>query len=138
MNESVEPPLPSGRREPSGTARVLLMIAAVIVVAESAVYLVLAALDLRDTPSERLVSGIGIAVLLAAYGIGQLVAMWLLLQGRRGARAPLIVTQLLQALVATSLRDEPRLALAVAVPAIVVLVILLSPPVSAVLADDDV
>lgn len=138
MNESVEPPLPSGCREPSGTARALLMIAAVIVVAESAVYLVLAALDLRDTPSERLVSGIGIAVLLAAYGIGQLVAMWLLLQGHRGARAPLIVTQLLQALVATSLRDEPRLALAVAVPAIVVLVILLSPPVSAVLADDDV
>lgn len=119
-------------------ARVLLGVAAVIVVAESCVYLTLAALDLRDTPSERVVSGIGIAVLLAAYGIGQLVAMWLLFKRRAGARAPLIVTQLLQVLIATNLRGEPRLAWAVAIPAVIVLVILLSPPVSAVLRDDDV
>jgi len=128
----------SESRRPAGTARVLLLIAAVVVVAESCVYLALAALDLRDTPQERIVSGIGIAVLLAAYGIWQLVAMWFLLKGRAGARAPLIVTQLLQALVATNLWGVPGLALTVAISALVVLVILLSPPVSAVLRDHDV
>jgi len=123
---------------PAGTARTLLLVVAVIVVIESVVYLVLAALDLRDTPQERLGSGIGIAVLLAAYGLGQLVAARLLLKGRAGARAPLIVTQLLQVLIATNLRGEPRLALAVAVPAVAVLVMLLSPPVSAALRDHPV
>lgn|GEM_PF-3962042 len=125
-------------QRPSGTARALLLVVAAIVVIESAVYLVLAALDLRDTPSERLGSGIGIAVLLAAYGLGQLAAARLLLRGRSGARAPLIVTQLLQVLIATNLRGEPRLALAVAVPAIAVLVMLLSSPVSAALRDHTV
>lgn len=123
---------------PAGTARALLIIAAMIVTVESLVFLALAALDLRDTPSERLVSGVGIAVLLAAYGIGQLVAMAMLLKGHSVARAPLIVTQLLQVLISTNLRDEPRLALSVGVPAVLVLVILLSPPVTAVLSDEPV
>ncbi len=119
---------------PAGLARTLLLVAGAVVLVESAAYLVLAALDLRDTPSDRLVSGIGIAVLLAAYGVAQLVAMRLLLRGVAGARAPLVVTQLLQALVATGLRDEPRLAAAVGLPAVLVLVILLSPPVTRALA----
>ena len=120
------------------TARALLVIAALIVAAEATVFVVLAALDVRDTPAERMASSIGVAVLLAGYGIGQLVAMTMLFKGRAGARAPLIVTQLLQVLIATNLRAEPQLAWAVAIPAVIVLVILLSPPVSAVLDDDPV
>jgi len=119
-----------------GLARTLLILASLIVLAEAAVFIVLALLDLRDTPSERLASGIGVAVLFTAYGIGQLVAMAMLFKGRSGARAPLIVTQLLQVLIATNFRDDPQLAFTVGIPAAIVLVILLSPPVSAVLVDD--
>lgn len=120
---------------PSGVARRLLLVAAVIVVVESLGYLTLAGLDLRDMDWDRWPTGLGIAVLLAGYGIAQLIAMRMLLLGRAGARAPLIVTQLLQALVATGLRDQPMLAAAIGVPPVIVLAILVSPPVNRAFAD---
>ncbi len=114
----------------TGTARVLVLVAGLIIVVEAVVYLSLAALDLRDSGSGQLSSGIGVALVLVAYGVAQLVAIRFLLRGAAAARSPLVVTQILQLLVSTSLRDNSTLALSVAVPAVVVLVCVLAPPVT--------
>lgn len=114
----------------------LLLVAAVVVLVEALAYTVLAALDLADLSSERVGSGLGVALVLVLYGLGQLVAMRLLLRGVAAARSPLVVTQILQVLVATSLRDQAGLALAVGLPAVVVLICLLAPPVTRALAVD--
>ncbi len=126
----------AGPREPTGTARHLILAAGAVVLAEALLFVVLAALDLRDVDADRLGSGIGVAVILIGYGVAQVVAVRLLLKGQAVARSPLIVTQILQALVATSLRDTPALAAAVGVPAVLVLGCLLAPPVSRALASD--
>lgn len=103
---------------------------------EALLYVVLAVLDLRDIASDRLGSGIAVAVILAGYGTAQIVAIRLLLQGYAVARSPLVVTQILQGLVATNLRDNPPLALAVTIPAVIVLGCVLAPPVTRALASD--
>jgi hypothetical protein len=113
----------------TGTARALVLVAGVIVLVEAAAYLVLAALDLRDAGAGSLGSALGVALLLVVYGGAQLVAIWFLLGGSAAARSPLVVTQLLQVLVAFSLRDTGAVAIAIAVPAAVVLGCVLSPPV---------
>ncbi|MGJ9421092.1 hypothetical protein [Aeromicrobium sp. CF3.5] len=114
----------------TGTARALVLVAGLIISVEAIAYLSLAALDLRDSGSGRLSSGIGVAVILIAYGVAQLVAVRFLLRGAAAARSPLVVTQVLQLLVATGLRDSSTLALSVAVPAVVVLACVLAPPVT--------
>ena len=101
-------------------------------------FVVLAVLDLRDIGHRPLGSGLGVAAVLAGYGAAQLVACPLVAAGRRPARSPVVVTQLLQVLVATNLRDTPGLALAVRLPAVVVLGCLLSPPVTRALASTPV
>jgi hypothetical protein len=121
----------------TGSARRIVLLVGVVVAAEAVALLVLAGLDLRDTDADRLGSGVGVAVLLAAYAVAQVVAVWFLLAGHAVARSPLVVTQVLQVLVATSLRDQPASALAVAVPALVVLGCLLAPPVTRALASPE-
>lgn len=103
---------------------------------EAVLFVVLAVFNLRDVETGRLASGLGVALMLVGYGAAHLVAVRKLLQGYAAARSPVVVTQLLQGLVATNLRDTPGLALAVGVPAVVVLGCLLSPPVSRALASD--
>lgn len=115
---------------PSGQARTFLLVAAVVVVVESLAYLALSVLDVLDAPADERGVHYGAAALIVAYGLGQLVAMRLLLRGSAGARAPLVVTQVLQVLVATSLRDQPNLALGIGAAAAVVLGCLLAPPVT--------
>ncbi|MGA8852230.1 MAG: hypothetical protein WB508_10985 [Aeromicrobium sp.] len=127
---------PAGRSAPTGTARRLILLAAGVVSCEALLFVVLAVLNLRDIDSGRLVSGLGVAVVLAGYAAAHLLAIRLLLQGHAAARSPVIVTQILQGLVATNLTDAPALALAVGLPAAMVLVCLLSPPVSRALASD--
>lgn len=127
MTHEPPPEPPAGL---TGTARSLVLLAGLVVAIEAAVYLVLAALDLRDSGSGRLGSGVGVALILVAYAVAQLVAIRFLLRGAAAARSPLVVTQILQLLVSTSLRDSPTLALSVAAPAVVVLVCVLAPPVT--------
>lgn len=127
---------PSGRAAPRGTARTLILVAGAVVTVEALLYVVLALLDLRDIASDRLGSGIGVAAILVGYGVAQIVAIRLLLQGHAVARSPLVVTQILQVLVATNLRDDPALAVAVAIPAVIVLGCVLAPPVTRALASD--
>lgn len=123
-----EPTSPA-RTRLTGTARALVLLAGLIVLVEAAGYVVLAALDLRDSGAGSLGSGVGVAVLLIAYAAGQLAAIWFLLGGAAAARSPLVVTQLLQLLVAYSVRDTGSVAVGIAVPAAVVLACVLSPPV---------
>ena len=111
-------------------ARRLVLVAAAVVTLEVAGLVVLAALDLRDTTSQRLGSGLGVAVIVLAYGAAQVFAIVLLLRGVAAARSPLVVTQVLQVLVATGFRDRPGVALALALPAVLVVACLLSPPVN--------
>jgi hypothetical protein len=120
----------------TGAARRLVLLASIVVLLEALTYVVLAVLNLRDVDSARLGSGIGVAVVLAGYGIAQLVAVRFLLRGQAPARSPLVVAHLLQILVATNLSDTPVLAIAVAGSAVVVLACLLAPPVTQALASD--
>ena len=98
---------------PAGAARSLLLVVAVVIAIEVAGLGVLALLDLRDTTAQRLGSGIGVAAIIVAYAAAQVLAVVLLLRGVAAARSPLVVTQVLQVLVATGFRDRPMVALAV-------------------------
>ena len=120
------------------SARVLLGIAGAIVAMEALALMVLAVLDLTDVSSERLGLGIGAGVLLAIYGGGQLFAAWRVTRGEGWARSPLIVTHLIQFLLAWNLRDGDTrwLAIVMVVLSVVVLGCLLAPPVTRALGRD--
>jgi hypothetical protein len=123
----------------------LLIVAALVVVAEAAVVIVLAVLDVLDLSGDRLGLGIGVGLILAAYGFGQLWAAWRVVHGDAWARSPLIVTQLIQLLLSWELRrgagDVPGipswLSVLMALTAATVLVCLLAPPVTRALRDDE-
>lgn len=120
-------------------ARMLLRIAAIVVAIEALAYVVLAALDLANVSGERLGLGVGAGVLLAAYGLAQLFFAWRVSQGESWARSPLIVTHLIQLLMAWNLRngDSAWLAGVMGGLAIVVLGCLLAPPVNRALGRDN-
>ena len=109
-----------------------MLIAAVVVWAESLVFAVLVVLDAADLSGKRLGFGIGAGVLLAIYGAGQAWAAWRVTRGDGWARSPLIVTQLIQLLLAWNLRtsDSRWVAVLMAVAAVVALGCLLAPPVT--------
>lgn len=98
----------------------------------------LAVLDLADVSDDRLGFGVGAGVLLATYGVGQLFAAWRLTRAEPWARSPLIVTQLIQLLLAWNLRggDTTWIAAVMAVLAVAALVCLLAPPVNRALGRD--
>lgn len=118
------------------SARTLLGIAALVVVIEALAYVVLAVLDVADVSRERLGLGVGAGLLLAIYGVGQLFAAWRVSQGESWARSPLIVTHLIQLLLAWNLRngDAAWLAIVMGASAVVVLACLLAPPVNRALS----
>lgn len=120
------------------TARALLTIAGVVVAVEASAYVALAILDLANVSSERLGLGVGAGILLGLYGVGQLYAAWRVTRGDGWARSPLIVTHLIQLLLAWNLRDGDTrwLAVVMAVCALVVLGCLLAPPVTRALGRD--
>ena len=121
----------------TASARKLLNVAAAVVALESAAYIVVALLDVADSSDGRRGFGIGAGLLLIAYGLGLLFAAWALRQGRRWARAPLIVAQLIQLLLASDARDGAAwVTPAMAASALVVLVCLLAPAVTRALTGE--
>lgn len=120
------------------SARTLLGIAALVVAIEALAYVVLAVLDVADVSRERLGLGVGAGLLLAVYGVGQLFAAWRVYQGESWARSPLVVTHLIQVLLAWNMRDGDTawLAVVMGVSAVAVLGCLLSPPVTRALGRD--
>ena len=106
-----------------------------MVTAEAVTSLVLAALSGADVVRERNGSGAGVVVILVAYGLFQAWAAWRVVQGDRWARSPLVVTQIIQMLIAFNLEDVPgRVTGLLAGAAAVTLVCLLAPPVTRALS----
>lgn len=137
--ECVTRPYPDAVIEPADTrlARPLLRIAAAVVAAESVSLVVLALLDLADVSGKRLGLGLGAGLLLITYALGLLFVAWKVSQGRAWARAPIIVAQLIQLLLASDARDGAAwVAPTLAVSALVVLGCLLAPPVTRALSED--
>lgn len=127
----------SANERPAGTARTLLLVAAVIVVAEAVACIVLAVLGVIDLDGDSLGTGIGVSLILAVYGGFQLWAAWRVTQGDQWARSPLVVTQIIQLIIAFNLADIPVwAAVLVGGSAVVTLACLLSPPVTRALGSD--
>ena len=122
---------------PAGTARNLLLVAALIVLAEAVTCLVLAALGLADLDADSVGPGIGVALILAVYGGFQAWAAWRVTQGDLWARSPLVVTQIIQLIIAFNLDGVPVwVSVLVGAAAVVTLACLLSPPVTRALGGD--
>lgn len=125
----------SGR--PSGTARTLLIAAAAIVALEALTFIVLAVAEAAHISGDRVGLGVGTTLFLAVIGAGLLWAAWRVTEGDAWARSPLVFSQLIILGLAYNLRGDPGwLAPAVAVPAVVALIALLSPPVTRALSRD--
>lgn len=126
----------SAHDKPAGTARNLLRMAAVVVLAEAVTCIVLAVLGLLDLGGDSVGSGIGVSLILAVYGGFQAWAAWRVTQGDQWARSPLVVTQIIQLVIAFNLADVPRWStVLLAAAAVVTLACLLSPPVTRALGD---
>lgn len=125
----------SGR--PAGAARSLLLVAAAIVLLEALGYIVLAVLDVFDLSRDRLGTGIGVGLVLLAYGLGQAWAAWRVAHGDAWARSPLVVTQAIQLLIAWNVRETSVwLAVLLVLSAVAALACLLAPPVTRALGAD--
>ncbi|WP_159538063.1 hypothetical protein [Aeromicrobium sp. 9AM] len=127
----------SANAKPSGTARILLLVAAVIVVAEAITCLVLAVIGIADLDGDSVGTGIGVSVILAIYGGFQAWAAWRVNLGDHWARSPLVVTQVIQLIIAFNLADIPVwIPVLVGASAAVALACLLAPPVNRALGAD--
>ncbi len=135
-----DPDDPDHRRSarPTGAARALLLGAASIVGLEAAALATLAVLDLADLTPGRTGVGIGVAIMLLAYAVALSVAALKVVGGSLAARSPLVVAQLLQALLAWNFRDDSWwIPAALAGSAAACLLCLLAPPVNEALGARD-
>lgn len=116
----------------------MLVTAAVIVSLEGLAFAVLGVLELFSVSSDRAGLGIGATVFLLIIAAGLLWAAWRVAAGDAWARSPLVFAQLIQLGLAWNFRGDPTwLSIAIAVPAVVVLACLLSPPVTRALRGDE-
>lgn len=131
------PEVVSVHDKPSGMARILLLVAAAIVLAEAATCVVLAVLGAIDLDGGSVGSGVGVSVILVVYGAFQAWAAWRVTEGDHWARSPLVVTQIIQLIIAFNLADIPIwVTVLVGASAVVTLACLLSPPVTRALGAD--
>lgn len=111
--------------------------AAVIVLAEALACVVLAVIGVLDLNGDSAGSGIGVSVILAVYGGFQAWAAWRVTQGDQWARSPLVVTQIIQLIIAFNLADIPVwINVLVGAAAVATLACLLAPPVTRALSSD--
>ncbi len=120
------------------SARTFLGIVTVVVALEALAVITVALLGIADVSGARIGVGLGVGTLLIAYGFGLLFATWQLRRGRRWARAPILVAQLIQLLLANDARDGAAwVTPGLAVSALVVLACLLAPPVTRALSANE-
>jgi len=124
----VTAPTPHSSSEP-GARRLLLRLAALVCLGEVAALLVLAVIEVATLSSNRLVAGITTSVFFLLYALGLGAAAVALVAVRGWARAPLMLSQLIQLGLAWSFHgpDTDWVATLLAVSAIVVVVVLVLP-----------
>ncbi|AWB92979.1 hypothetical protein C3E78_12620 [Aeromicrobium chenweiae] len=111
--------------------------AAAIVAIEALTFVVLAVVEAAHISGDRVGLGVGTTLFLAVIGAGLSWAAWRVTEGDAWARSPLVFSQLIILGLAYNLRGDPAwLAPVVALPAVVALIALLSPPVTRALGRD--
>ncbi|WP_040320069.1 hypothetical protein [Aeromicrobium marinum] len=132
---------PPAAGPPAGpSARILLLVASVLVTLQALALLGLAVADLGQLSGERLGLGVSVALFFVAAGLGLVAAVVALNRGAGGARGPLVVAQLISLGLAWNLRGAdlgdaglPWVPAVLAGGAVVVLACLLAPPVNRLL-----
>jgi hypothetical protein len=111
--------------------------AAAIVLAEALTCLVLAVLGIVDLDGDDVGTGIGVSLILTVYGGFQAWAAWRVTLGEQWARSPLVVTQIIQLIIAFNLADVPAsIVVLVGASAVVTLACLLAPAVTRALGSN--
>lgn len=135
-SHALYPEVVTATQRPTGLAHKLLLVAAAIVLVEAATCLVLAVLGAIDLTRDTAGMGIGVALILAVYGLFQAWAAWRVTHGDSWARSPLVVTQLIQFIIAFNLADVPAVVTGlVGAAAVATLACLLAPPVTRALSE---
>ncbi len=104
-----------------------LLVAAVLVALEGVGLVGLAVVGLLDIVSSRIEVGLSVSVFFAAYGAALIACAWALTRAQGWARGPVLLTQLIQLGIAWNVRENPLVALPLAVAAVVALVAVLQP-----------
>ena len=125
-------------RDRDHTAPPPLAVAASLVAVEAFLLVVLAVLELANLRSIRLTMGVTTTVFFLVAAAGLAWCAWSLWKGRRWARGPVVMAQLIQLGLAWNFRDAPTtfLAIGLAVAGLVVIAGLLHPSTTRVLEDD--
>ncbi|WP_416956954.1 hypothetical protein ACNKF0_07040 [Nocardioides sp. T5] len=115
-----------------------LAVAAALVAVEALLLLVLAVLEVANLRSIRLTMGLTTTVFFLVAAAGLAWCAWSLWKGRRWARGPVVMAQLIQLGLAWNFRDAPTTLVAVglAVGGLVVIAGLLHPATTQVLEQD--
>lgn len=115
-----------------------LLVAAVVVALEGLALLGVGVSVVVGGDADRLALDLTTTVFFVLYGAGMLACAWALVRVLRWARAPVVLAQLIQILVAWGFfPGQTRLvAVLLAVAAVVVLAAVLSPPATRALVED--
>ncbi|MDT0200964.1 hypothetical protein [Nocardioides sp. AE5] len=105
----------SGARPPAP-----LLVAASLTAIEALVLVGYGILEVANTSTERLAMGLTSAVFFVGYGAALMWGAWLLQRGSSGARAPIVLTQLIVLGVAWSFRGGETAAVSVALTVVAV------------------
>ena len=134
MTETPAPPPPAlGNRAPAP-----LLVAAALVAVEATLLILLGLGEILAVSGARVVMGVTTAVFFLVYGAGLVLCAWSVSKLKSWARAPVVVAQLIQLLVAWSFRggSTTPVAIIVGVVALLVLVAIFHPASLAALDDD--
>jgi hypothetical protein len=115
-----------------------LAVAAALVAVEALLLLVLAVLEVANLRSIRLTMGLTTTVFFLVAAAGLAWCAWSLWKGRRWARGPVVMAQLIQLGLAWNFRDAPTtlVAIVLAAAGLVVIAGLLHPATTQVLEQD--
>ena len=127
------PPPIGGNRAPAP-----LLVAAALVAVEATLLILLGLGEILAVSGARVVMGVTTAVFFLVYGAGLVLCAWSVSKLKSWARAPVVVAQLIQLLVAWSFRGGSTTPVAITVGAVALLVLVaIFHPASLAALDDD-